>query len=71
MPYNGLQILRFEIFNIRLGNGCWDKYIKGKSINGIQMHVKRTHYGVWHKKCFMSYVHILHVNSLASIDTST
>ena len=33
------------------------------------MHAERAHYGVCRKKCFISYVHILHVNSLASIDT--
>ena len=34
------------------------------------MHAERAHYGVWQKKCFILYVRFLHVNSLASIDTS-
>ena len=34
------------------------------------MHAERAHYGVFQKKCFISYVRISHVNSLASIDTS-
>ena len=48
---------------------CWEKYIKGKSINGLSMHAERAHYGVCRKKCFISYVRISHVNSLVSIDT--
>ena len=47
----------------------WEKYIKGKSINGPPMHAERAHYGVFRKKCFILYVHILHVKSLVSIDT--
>ena len=34
------------------------------------MHANHAHYWVWQKKCFIPYVRILHVNSLASIDTS-
>ena len=49
---------------------CWEKSIKGKSINGLPMHGERAHYGVCRKKCFISYVNISHVNSLASIDKS-
>ena len=48
---------------------CWEKYINGKSINGLLMHAERAHYGTFRKKCFISYVRILHVNSLVSIDT--
>ena len=33
------------------------------------MHAERAHYGVCRKKCFILYVHISHVNSLASINT--
>ena len=49
---------------------CWDKSINGKSINGPPMHAERAHYVTCRKKCFISYVHISHVDSLASIDTS-
>ena len=49
---------------------CWEKYIKGKSINGLPIHAKSVHYGVFRKKFFISYVHISYVNSFASIDTS-
>ena len=31
---------------------CWDKSIKGNSINGLPMHAERAHYGVCRKKCF-------------------
>ena len=48
---------------------CWVKSINRKSINGIPMYTKRVHYGTFQKKCFISYVHIFHVNSLVSIDT--
>ena len=34
------------------------------------MNAKRAHYGVLPKKRFILYMRILHVNSLASIDTS-
>ena len=51
-------------------NKCWEKFIKGKSINGLPMHAKSAHYGVCWKSFFISYVHISHVESLASIDTS-
>ena len=34
------------------------------------MHAKRAHYGMCRNKCFIVYVHFLHVNSLVSIDTS-
>ena len=47
----------------------WEKYITGKSINGLPMHAKRAHFGVFRKKCFISYVCISHVNSSVSIDT--
>ena len=33
------------------------------------MHAERTHYGTFRKNFFISYVNILHVNSLVSIDT--
>ena len=49
---------------------CWEKSINENSINGITMHAKRAHYGTFRKKCFILYVHILHINSLVSIDTS-
>ena len=48
---------------------CWEKSVKGKSINGLPMHAERAHYGVFRKKCFILYVRISHVNSLVSIDT--
>ena len=48
---------------------CWEKSIKGKYINGLRMHAERAHYGLCWKKCFISYMHITHANSLASIDT--
>ena len=32
---------------------CWEKSIKGKSINGQPMHAERAHYGVCRKKCFI------------------
>ena len=48
----------------------WEKYIKGKSINGLPMHAERAHYGVCWKNCFISYVRTFHVKSLSSIDTS-
>ena len=48
---------------------CWENSINGKSINRLLMHAERAHYGMCRKKCFISYVHISHVNSLASIDT--
>ena len=47
---------------------CWEKYIKGKYIYGLPMHAERAHYVVCRKKCVLLYVHISHVNSLASID---
>ena len=49
---------------------CWEKSIKGKSINGLLMHAVRAHYGVCQKKCYILYVRIFHVNSLASSDIS-
>ena len=48
---------------------CWGKSINEKSINRLIMHSKRTHYGTFRKKCFISYVCISHVNILVSIDT--
>ena len=48
---------------------CWEKSINGKYINGLPMHAERAHYDMCRKKCFISYVHILHVNSLESIYT--
>ena len=48
---------------------CWEKSIKGKSINGLTMHADRAHYGVCRKNCFISYVRISHVNSSVSVDT--
>ena len=48
---------------------CWEKSIKGKSINGPPMHAERAHFGVCWKKCFISYVRISYVNSSVSIDT--
>ena len=36
---------------------CWEKSIKGKSINGLPMHAERAHYGVCRKKClYRTYV---------------
>ena len=40
--------------------------MNGKSINGLLMHAERAHYGTCWNKCFISYVRILHVNSLVS-----
>ena len=34
------------------------------------MHAERAHYGTCRKKCFILYVHISHVYSLVSIETS-
>ena len=48
----------------------WEKSINGNSINKLQIHAKRAQYGTCRKKCCISYVCILHVNSLVSIDTS-
>ena len=48
---------------------CWEKSIDRKSINRLLMHSDRAHYVTFRKKCFISYVHILHVNNLVSIDT--
>ena len=50
-------------------NKGWEKYIKGKSINGLPMHAEHAYYGLCRKKCFIFYVSILHVYSLVSIDT--
>ena len=47
---------------------CWEKSIKGKSINRLPMQAERAHYGVCRKKCFISYVRISQVNSSVSID---
>ena len=49
---------------------CWEKSINGKSINRLLMHAERAQYGTFRKKCFISYMHISHVNSLLSINTS-
>ena len=38
---------------ISLADICWEKYIKGKYINGLPMHADRAHYGVCRKKCFI------------------
>ena len=34
------------------------------------MHDEHAHYGTFQKKCFIPYMHISHVNSLVSIDTT-
>ena len=47
-----------------MGDDCWEK-----SINRLPMHAEHAHYGVCRKKYFISYVRILNVNSLVSIDT--
>ena len=69
--------LGFKLFPLLLkthkmdsNNYCWEKSIKGKSINRLPIHAERARYGVCRKKCFISYMRILHVNSLVSIDTS-
>ena len=55
----GLECFRY-VFRELLSRICWEKSINGKSINGLLMHTKRVHYGMIRKKCFISYVHILH-----------
>ena len=50
-------------------NLCWEESINGKFINRLLMHAKHAQYGSFRKKCFISYVRILHVKSLVSIDT--
>ena len=62
-------ILKYQYTKMDVNGVCWDKYIKGKFINGLPMYVERAHYGVCRKKCFISYVCISHVKSLVSIDT--
>ena len=57
------------IIPLNTKDNCWENYIKGKSINGLTMHAECAHYGLFQKKRFISYVRILHVNSLVSIDT--
>ena len=44
--------------------------MNGKSINEKKMHAERVEYGTFRKKCFISYMNILLVNSFVSVDTS-
>ena len=65
MMFNSSSVIIMALWKM-----CWEKSNKGKSINGLLMHAERARYGVCRKKCFISYVRILYVNGLASIDTS-